>query len=103
MISLKIKIPRGEDKLMEKLFLAEGNYTMKYEKQNLSMPHLRSPVVSMSFEVKDGATYRLWHINDPLVKHDARIQEYYESQVPAGLEWEWVEPQLEELEAFEDF
>jgi len=96
MISLKIKIPRGDDKLMEKLFLAEGNYMLQTYGE-------RSPVVSMSFEVKDGATYRLWHINDTLVKHDARIQEYYENQVPAGLEWEWVEPQLEELEPFEDF
>ena len=80
MTCLKIKIPRGDEQLMESLFLSEGR--MK-------------PAFPMSFEIKKGVTYRVWHIGE----EDPQVEDF----IPAGLEWTWAETKVEKTKLFEDF
>jgi|8_EtaG_2_1085327.scaffolds.fasta_scaffold05071_3 hypothetical protein len=81
MTVLKITIPRGDEQLMESLFLSEGRML---------------PAFPMSFEVNDGLTYRVWHIGE----EDPEVLQF----IPEGLDWAWwCAAEDEEKEPFEDF
>tara|TARA_R100001015_G_C4540077_1_gene104316 strand:+ start:489 stop:728 length:240 start_codon:yes stop_codon:yes gene_type:complete len=79
MTYLVISLPRGEEDLLTQLFLAEKRM---------------DAIFDMSFEVRNGKTYRIWHVGvqDDLV----------ESFVPKELKWEWTTGSIEK-EPFEEF
>ena len=79
MTCLTIVLPRGDENLLTKLFLAEKRM---------------EPAFPMTFEVKNGKTYRIWHIGEK----DAQVASF----VPPKLEWEWTTEYAKE-EPFEDF
>tara|TARA_R100001509_G_scaffold162448_2_gene134076 strand:+ start:630 stop:869 length:240 start_codon:yes stop_codon:yes gene_type:complete len=79
MTYLVISLPRGEEDLLTQLFLAEKRM---------------EPAFSMSFEVKNGKTYRVWHVG---VQDD-----WVESFVPKELKREWATESIEK-EPFEEF
>ena len=76
---LTITCPKGEDDLLVELFLAEKRM---------------EPAFPLSFEVKNGKTYRVWHVG---VQDD-----WVESFVPEKLEWEWTTESIEK-EPFQEF
>ena len=79
MTYLVITLPRGDEDLLTQLFLAEKRM---------------DAIFDMSFEVRNGKTYRIWHVG---VQDD-----WVESFVPEKLEWEWTTESIEK-EPFEEF
>jgi len=80
MTCISITLPKGDGKLLESLFLSEGR--MK-------------PAFPLSFEIKNGVTYRIWHIGE----EDTQVEAF----IPAGLEWSWTTEEVEEKKPFADF
>ena len=87
MTYLVITLPRGDEDILTQLFLSE-------KRMGESSTRWPRKVFDMTFEVRDGKTYRIWHVG---VQDD-----WVESFVPKDLEWEWTTESIEK-EPFEEF
>ena len=97
MTYLVITLPRGDEDLLTQLFLAE-------KRMGESSTRWPRKVFDMTFEVRDGKTYRIWHTGDGSSQGD-----YHEdwkkqiiSHIPSKLEWKWA-TENPKKEPFEDF